>query len=46
MNECHSNINMLLYVNDVVIVGGHIGRVQKVLNTLSEFARSGDFKLI
>ena len=39
VNEYHANINMLLYADDLVIVGGHIGRVQKVLNTLAEFCK-------
>ena len=46
VNEYHANINMLLYADDLVIVGDHIGRVQKVLNTLQSFAISGDFRLI
>ena len=39
VNEYHANINMLLYADDLVIVGDHIGRVQKVLNTLAEFCK-------
>ena len=37
VNECHPNVTMLLYADDIVIVGDHVGRVQKILNTLSEF---------
>ena len=39
VNEYHTNINMLLYADDLVIVGDHIGRVQKVLNTLAGFCK-------
>ena len=42
VNEYHVNINMLLYADDLVIVGDHIGRVRN----LQSFARSGDFRLI
>jgi hypothetical protein len=37
VSEEHPNVNMLLYADDIVIVGDHIGRVQKLLNTLSKF---------
>ena len=37
VNEHHPNITMLLYADDIVIVGDHIGRVQKILNTVSKF---------
>ena len=36
VNEFHPNVTMLLYADDLVIVGDHIGRVQKLLNALSE----------
>ena len=39
VNEYHANINMLLYADDLVIVGDYIGRVQKVLNTSGEFCK-------
>lgn len=37
IDENHPNVNMLLYADDLVIVGDHVGRVQKVLNVLAEF---------
>jgi len=37
INEHHTNVNMLLYADDIVIVGDQIGRVQHILNTLSKF---------
>ena len=36
VNEFHPDVTMLLYADDLVIVGDHIGRIQKLLNTLSE----------
>ena len=30
---------MLLYADDLVIVGDHIGRVQQVMNCLAEFCK-------
>ena len=35
VNEFHLNVTKLMYTDDLVIVGDHIGRVQKLLNTLS-----------
>ena len=37
LDEHNPNVTMLLYADDLVIVGDHIGRVQKILNVLSEF---------
>ncbi len=37
LNESHPNVTLLLYADDLVIVGDHIGRVQKTLDALSEF---------
>ena len=37
LNEHNPNVNLLLYADDLVIVGDHIGRVQKILNALSGF---------
>ena len=31
------NVTMLLYADDLVLIGDQIGRVQKLLNVLSEF---------
>ncbi len=39
VNENHPNITMLLYADDLVIVGDHVGRVQKILNSLSVFCK-------
>ena len=36
---------MLMYADDLVIVGDHIGRVQKLLNTLSEFCNEWGLKV-
>ena len=37
VNEQHDNINLLMYADDVVLVGDQINRVQKLLNVLSKF---------
>jgi hypothetical protein len=39
VNESHPNVNMLLYADDVIIVGDQINRVQILLNTLHEFCK-------
>ncbi len=36
---------MLLYADDLVIVGDHVGRLQKILNTLSEFCNKWALKV-
>ena len=45
VNEFHPNVTMLMYADDLVIVGDHIGRVQKLLNTLSEFCNKWGLKV-
>ena len=46
-NEFHQNVTMLkMYADDLIIVGDHIGRVQKLLNTLSEFCNKWGLKVI
>jgi hypothetical protein len=45
VNEYHPNVTMLLYADDIVIVGDHVGRVQKILNTLSEFCNKWAMKV-
>jgi hypothetical protein len=37
LNEHNPNVNLLLYADDLVIVGDHIGRVQRILDALSTF---------
>ena len=37
MYEHNSNVTMLLYADDLVLIGDQIGRVQKLLNVLFEF---------
>ena len=37
LNETFSNVPMLMYADDLVIMGDTIGNVQKLLDTLSEF---------
>jgi hypothetical protein len=37
LNEHNPNVNLLLYADDLVIVGDHIGRVQRILDALSGF---------
>ena len=37
INEYHRNITMLLYADDLIILGDQVGRVQKLLNVLSNF---------
>ena len=39
VNESHPNVNMLLYADDVVIVGDQVNRVQKCLNLLEIYCR-------
>ena len=45
VNDFHPNATMLMYADDLVIVGDHIGRVQKLLNTLSEFCNKWGLKV-
>ena len=45
VNKFHPNVAMLMYADDLVIVGDHIGRVQKLLNTLSEFCNKWGLKV-
>ena len=37
VDEHNPNVTMLLYADDLVLIGDQIGRVQKLLNVLSEF---------
>ena len=37
VNELYPNINMLLYADDLVLVGDSVGHVQQLLNNLSDF---------
>jgi len=37
VSECHPNVSMLLYADDLVLLGDNIGHVQKLLDNLSEF---------
>ena len=45
LDEFNPNITMLLYADDVVIIGDHIGQVQKSLNVLSEFCAKWGLKV-
>jgi hypothetical protein len=45
LDENYPNVNMLLYADDVVIVGDHIGRVQNILNILNEFCGKWGLKV-
>ena len=45
VNDEYSNVPMLLYADDLVFVGDHIGSVQKLLNTLSEFCDNWGLKV-
>jgi len=37
LNDQNPNVNILLYADDLVIVGDHVGRVQRILEALSAF---------
>ena len=37
VDEHNPNVTMLLYADDLVLIGDQIGRVQRLLNVLSEF---------
>lgn len=37
VSENYKNVNMLLYADDLVLIGDQIGNVQKLINVLSEF---------
>jgi len=37
LNEQNPNVNLLMYADDLVIVGDHVGRVQRILDALSKF---------
>ena len=37
VNDQYANVSMLLYADDLVIIGDQVNRVQKVLNALSKF---------
>ena len=37
INESYPNINMLLFADDLVLLGDNVGHVQQLLNNLSEF---------
>ena len=39
VNESHPNVSMLLYADDLVLLGDNIGRVQQLLNNLSTFCK-------
>ena len=39
VNNSHPNVNMLLYADDLVIVGDQVNRVQKCLNSLERFCK-------
>ena len=39
VNEHHPNITLLLYADDIVIVGDQVNRVQKILNILAQFCK-------
>ena len=39
INEDHKNLNMLLYADDLVIIGDQVGRVQKLLDALELFCK-------
>ena len=41
----HPNIRMLLYGDDLSLVGDNIKRVQKLLNTLNTFCLKWDLKV-
>ena len=45
VNEFHPNVTMLMYADDLVIVGDHIGCTQILLNTLSEFCNKWGLKV-
>ena len=44
-NEEHPNLTMLLYADDLVIIGDHVGRVQQLLNVLSQFCNKWGLKV-
>jgi len=37
VSEQYKDVNMLLYADDIVLIGDQVGRVQKLLNVLSSF---------
>ena len=37
LNEYYPDVTMLLYADDLVVLGDHVGRVQILLDILSEF---------
>ena len=39
INENHKNLNMLLYADDLVIIGDQVGRIQKLLDALGLFCK-------
>jgi hypothetical protein len=45
IDEEYNNVNMLLYADDIVLVGDNIGHVQKLLDNLSLFSRKWGLKV-
>ena len=45
VSENHKNVNMLLYADDLVLIGDQIGNVQKLINVLSEFCYKWGLKV-
>jgi hypothetical protein len=45
VNETFPNVNMLLYADDIVIVGDQVNRVQRILNTLTVFCSQWGLKV-
>ena len=45
IDEEHRQVNMLLYADDIVLVGDNIGHIQKLLNNLSIFSRKWGLKV-
>ena len=39
IDENHTNLNMLLYADDLVIIGDHVGRIQHLLNSLNAYCK-------
>ena len=45
VDEIYKDVNMLLYADDLVLVGDSIGRVQKLLNMLSDYCKKWGLKV-
>jgi len=45
ISESHPNITMLLYADDLILLGDHVGRLQILLNLLSEFCSKWGLKV-